>query len=228
MTDLRSRRIYWVLFARPRLMWTLDGFWADWRTYATSDCQFAAYNRLYKGTDLAHVSVGRCTYFSGAQSKYAQIGSFCSIGPQAIVGGLGQHALDFISTSPVFYSTRKQLGASFAAGDALEENLSTALGHDVWVGARAIILDGVTIGNGAVIAAGAVVTKDVPAYAVVGGVPGKVIRMRHDEATIEALEAWQWWNLPLQVLKELAPFFSRQSNSEIIAEARRRSAELMA
>ena len=68
------------------------------------------------------------------------------------------------------------------------------IGNDVWIGARATILDGVKIGDGAVIAAGAVVTKDVPSYAIVGGVPAKVIKYRFDENRIKELLVEQWWN----------------------------------
>ena len=67
------------------------------------------------------------------------------------------------------------------------------IGHDVWIGAHARLLGGIRIGNGAVVGAGAVVTKDVPDYAIVGGVPAKIIRMRFDDATMERLRATQWY-----------------------------------
>ena len=70
----------------------------------------------------------------------------------------------------------------------------TVVGHDVWFGYGAMIMPGVRIGNGAIIASGSVVTKDVPAYAVVGGNPAKVIRTRFDDATVARLEAVAWWD----------------------------------
>ena len=78
------------------------------------------------------------------------------------------------------------------------------IGNDVWIGNRAIILGKVrSIGNGAVIGAGAIVTKDVPAYAVVGGNPARILKYRFDEATICKLEDLRWWELPLSQIKHL-------------------------
>ncbi len=82
------------------------------------------------------------------------------------------------------------------------------IGNDVWIGANAIVFDGISIGDGAVIAAGAVVTKDVPSYAIVGGVPGKILRMRFDDERIKQLQAWQWWSLPLSELADIAEKFN--------------------
>ena len=72
------------------------------------------------------------------------------------------------------------------------------IGNDVWIGARAMVMDGVEVGDGAIVAANAVVTKDVPPYAIVGGVPAKVIRYRFAPEKIEALQLLQWWSWPLE------------------------------
>jgi len=101
-----------------------------------------------------------------------------------------------------------QTSYSFANEERFEESRRTSIGHDVWIGASAIILDGVTVGHGAVIAAGAVVTKDVPPYAIVGGVPGKVLRMQFDNKKIDQLLLWQWWNLTLNQLAVISERFS--------------------
>ena len=76
------------------------------------------------------------------------------------------------------------------------------IGHDVWIGHNATVMPGVTIGNGAVVGTGAVVTHDVPPYAIVAGIPAKLIRMRFDETTAARVEETGWWNWPHEALRE--------------------------
>jgi len=129
------------------------------------------------------------------------IGSFCSIANDVFIG-LGNHPTEYFATSPLFYRKNNPLKIEMA-----DENINfieykpITIGHDVWIGARATILDGVTIGHGAVIATGAVVSKDVPAYAIVGGVPAKIIKYRFSIEKINELLSIQWWNLPLNKIK---------------------------
>ena len=109
------------------------------------------------------------------------------------------HRSDWISTFPFFWmpevaAFEGALNGYRAAGD-------TVIGNDVWIGRRSIILSGITIGDGAVIAAGSVVTKDVPAYAVVGGNPARIIKNRFDDDTIAGLLEIQWWDWPMEKLK---------------------------
>ena len=105
----------------------------------------------------------------------------------------------FVSTSPSFFSTLMQNGQSFVNKNCFEEHLridgyNAIIGNDVWIGSNVIIKGGIKIGDGAIIAMGAVVTKDVPPYAVVGGVPAQVIKYRFKEEEIQALLSIQWWN----------------------------------
>ncbi|WP_430474905.1 CatB-related O-acetyltransferase [Thalassospira lucentensis] len=153
----------------------------------------------------ANVFVGKHSYglsknmVAGASPDATlTIGSYCSIGPDVLFLCKVDHPLNLPSTYPF-----KTLLWNIDQGnnDAITKG-SISLGHDVWIGARAIILSGVEIGTGAVVAAGAVVTKDVPPYAIVGGNPAKVIRKRFDDHQIQKLLATRWWELSDAELKE--------------------------
>lgn len=190
-----------------------QGFRAHWYTYADRSCRFGRYVKLYKRTRLYNVDVGDMTFIAGAKIGNSKIGKFCSIGPEALVGELGVHPTTYLSTHPAFYSTQKQCGISFVSKNYFNESPSyTEIGNDVWIGFRAIILDGIKIGDGAIVAAGAVVIKDVPSYAIVGGVPAKLIRYRFEPEVIRELVEWQWWDLPHKRLIELAPKFREEKN----------------
>lgn len=142
----------------------------------------------------------------GTEVSCATVGKFCSIGPQCKIG-LPTHTLNFISTSPLFTEKCNATGHSWCSASTVETARPTIIGNDVWIGANVIILGGIHVGNGAVIGTGAVVTKDVPPYAIVGGVPAKIIRYRFTEDQIEKLNSSQWWSLPEEKLKPLMPYF---------------------
>ncbi|MBP3540571.1 MAG: CatB-related O-acetyltransferase [Clostridia bacterium] len=138
--------------------------------------------------------IGRYTYIGrNCLVQNVSIGSFCSIAEGSILG-LPSHPVDFVSTSPVFLEGKNALAKNFAS-IPYEDCPRTQIGHDVWVGAHAQIKSGVTVGTGAVVAAGAIVTHDVPPYAIVAGVPAKVLRYRFDEETIARLLDSRWWEM---------------------------------
>lgn len=133
------------------------------------------------------------------------IGKFCAIatGVRFIMGG-ANHKLDAISTYPFpifgngWESAMDQLLNLPSRGD-------TVIGHDVWVGYESVIMPGVTVGDGAVIAAKSVVVKDVPPYAIVGGNPAKVIRQRFSETEIAKLLEMSWWNWDIEKITQAIP-----------------------
>jgi chloramphenicol O-acetyltransferase type B len=132
----------------------------------------------------------------------ATIGSFCSIANDVFIG-LGRHPLDNFSTSTLFYQTNNTFNIKLADNDTdFSEYEEIEICNDVWVGAKVIIMDGVKIYDGAVIAAGAVVTKDVPAYAIVAGVPAKVIKYRFSAEKIESLLKSEWWKRDIEWIKK--------------------------
>lgn len=128
-----------------------------------------------------------------------RIGNFCSIGSGAVfmMAGNQGHRTDWVSTFPFFYMDNPLF---VAAQDGFVRAGDTEIGHDVWIGTEAMIMPGVKVGNGAVIASRALVTKDVAPYEVVGGHPAKHIRFRFDEAAIAQLQEMQWWLWPDEVI----------------------------
>lgn len=189
------------------------------RSQIGSDCQIARCaqvkesrmeeaSRVGAHVRLRQVLLGRYSYVaSGTRLENAEIGGFCSIGP-GVLNHLGNHPTRrFVSTSPVFYSPDSPI-PSFVEEETFKGYGGTVvIGHDVWIGAEAILMDGVKVGNGAVIAARAVVTRDVPPYAIVGGLPARIIRFRFDDPTIQRLETFQWWNRPIDWIRENVSLF---------------------
>ncbi len=202
-------RLVWQCWRRHRVRRQVVGFRTDTSTYAAADVTFAEHVSFSDGALAIASRIGRFCRVHGRIS-HAELGGFCSIAREAIVGGLGRHPLDQWSSHAIFYSGPAPLGGQLplrAEHGYAGEVLPTRLGHDVWVAQRAIILNGVTVGDGAVVAAGAIVTRDVPAYAVVAGIPARVVRYRFDEALRQALQVTRWWEWPIPKLRLIAAAF---------------------
>lgn len=133
-----------------------------------------------------------------------EIGKFCSIADNVYIG-LAEHPISWVSTSPVFQNIKNSsLIMKFSSLEWNPYKLKTIVRNDVWIGHGVVVKQGVTIGNGAIIGSNSVVTKDIPAYAIVAGCPAKVIRYRFDASIIEKLEKSEWWNLNDIMLKQSA------------------------
>jgi virginiamycin A acetyltransferase len=128
------------------------------------------------------------------------IGKFCAIAAETRFIMTGDHKLDAISTYP-FPIFGNGWESSFNIHD-LPVKGDIIVGNDVWFGYDSLVMNGVTIGNGAIIAARAVVVKDVPAYSIVAGNPAKVVKMRFDDKTIERLQKIAWWNWNIEKINK--------------------------
>jgi acetyltransferase-like isoleucine patch superfamily enzyme len=158
------------------------------------DCCFLGFNKIYENCYLSKVEVGKHTYIArDCLVHNSKIGAFCSIGNNVTIAPGAHPVNEFPSTHPVFYSTKKQNGTSFATTQQFIEMKEVVIGNDVWIGSHCVIIDGITIGDGAIIAAGAVVVSDVLPYSVVGGVPAKHIKYRFDETIVSKLLTEKWW-----------------------------------
>ena len=169
--------------------------------------------KIYQPASISSdVCIGDYSYIaSSSHISMTTIGKFCSIGPSFLCGW-GIHPLNGISTHPMFYSTRKQNGMTMSSIDKCTERKQITIGNDVFIGANVTILDGVSVGDGCVIGAGAVVTKDVPDYAIVGGVPEKLIRYRFSKEQIAALHN-QFLQRQFCLLSFLNSFYQFTANS---------------
>lgn len=171
---------------------------------------FEGMNVLYP-----HVSfkgnIGYGSYICSNSCIIGKVGRFTSIAANCrVVIGIHPITYPHVSTSPCFFSLLNQAGGTFTKEQNFEEfkyadnekQYPAIIGNDCWIGYGATIISGVTIGDGAIVLANATVTKDVPPYAIVGGVPAKILKYRFKEQDIEYLLKSQWWKKDIEWIKE--------------------------
>ncbi|WP_166921718.1 CatB-related O-acetyltransferase [Flavobacterium poyangense] len=168
-----------------------------------------------------NVVIGYKTYHNGAfvwqwhQNSRLEIGKYCSIANDVnFILDSGHHMMSEVTTYPHFnYLVNKELPIGNSTQSDFKKNINTEesktiVGNDVWIGMNAIILPNVKIGDGVTILAGTVVTKDVPDYAIVGGIPGAIVKMKYDLDTIDKMKKIQWWNWsPEKVEENVGDFY---------------------
>lgn len=180
---------------------------ADIRTAnVTSDLKISEFVRVSNKVRIGEqVSIGRYTYISSnsvIESKVT-IGAFCSFGPGLYVAP-GEHYVNMATTHPIMFDSQWRKIAGLPEKKEYlksigKKDVATTIGNDVWCGLNVTILRGVNIGDGAVVAAGAVVTRDVPPYAIVAGVPAKILKYRFGNEMIDFLEQSRWWEKPVDL-----------------------------
>ena len=184
-----------------------------WSSYFSHRCSFEGRNFVGRRANFFG-SLGYGTYVGDESLMSAEVGRFCSIGSRCHYVNT-RHAFKepFVSTSPLFFSAVSNTFAgknSFADRQMFDEytyydkerQIVNKIGNDVWIGLDVRLVGGVTIGDGAVVLTQAFVTKDVPPYAIVGGIPAKIIGYRYDQETIDFLLRTKWWENDERWFKE--------------------------
>lgn len=159
------------------------------------------YARVKDYAELIDSELGAYSYISqNSIVNKTIVGRFCSIGHGAYVG-LWEHNMSVSTHSFYLYETSGNFVKGYKSFDKCI--ISSSIGSDVWLGANSVILKGCTIGDGAIVGAGSVVTRDVPPYGIAVGNPAKVIKYRFPPEDIAFLEKLEWWNAPREILQEM-------------------------
>ncbi|MER8657152.1 DapH/DapD/GlmU-related protein [Mesorhizobium sp. M0847] len=170
-------------------------------------CKLGRYASIGERVVLREVNVGDFSYFERhAEAIYTTIGKFCSIAANSRINAL-EHPIERITQHKLSYRPNEYfrwLGVD-AAFRARRQAKAVGIGNDVWIGHGAVIMPGISIGNGAIIGANSVVTRDVPAYTIVAGVPAKPLRMRFPSEIAARIESLAWWDWPPEKLAKAVP-----------------------
>ena len=186
-------------------------------SFVGSDCVIDKKATIHRWAKIKRGTIiGAYTYVSNDTIlDNATVGNFCSIADHCRIG-LPSHNPRLLSTSPIFTIKNNAAKMSWVTEDIDDfESKRTIIGNDVWIASHVLIMGGLTIGNGAVVAAGAVVTKDVPPYAIVGGVPAQIIRYRFPPEMIRLLEKSKWWDMPENTIRAHLDIFQTEELSDI-------------
>lgn len=195
-----KKLLYYFLNARQKT----DGVELSGFSRGLNNVSFEGNNAVLDSCNFnGSVKVGYATTFGIHNLIHGniEIGRYCQFAPYASVNTFN-HPVNHMST----YINKRLLDGLMTN---YKTNEKTIIGNDVWIGKNVIILGGVTIGNGAVIAAGSVVTKDVPHYHIAAGIPAKTIRQRFSDKVIEELMELEWWNKSEKEIEKLKPLFEK-------------------
>jgi acetyltransferase-like isoleucine patch superfamily enzyme len=179
-------------------------------------------NNVTKTTVLgkSEISIARFTYgyenisvMQCNEGAALKIGAFCSIAQNITVFLGGNHRTDWITTFPFGHIYQAELGGENIKGHPSTKG-DVMIGNDVWIGRGVTIMSGISIGDGAVLSANANIVKNVMPYEIIGGNPGKVLKKRFDSDVIDLLLKLKWWDLPIDIIKDIQIYLCAQPNKE--------------
>ncbi len=182
----------------------------------TDGSSFEGRNSVGKHSSVLDSDLGYASYVaSGSFLRRTIVGKYCCIGKNVRVIDVTHPSRDYVSVHPLFFAKKTVVGESYVRKQKFDEYLtlpdnpsrSVRIGNDVWIGDGAMILGGHSIGDGAVIAAGAVVTKDIEPYTIAAGVPARPVRKRFSEEDIAFLQEVKWWDRGEPWIRENAELF---------------------
>lgn len=177
---------------------------------------FEGNNYVGEGTSLQNCNIGFMSYFgNNCVFVNSSIGKYCSIASDCKIIAGNHPTSEFVTTHPAFYSKNRTAGRCYVSTNKFDEfkfadkkrTMFVIIGNDVWIASGSKILAGVSIGDGAIIAAGSMVTHDVPPYAIVGGIPAKIIKYRFHDGDIKWLLSFKWWNKDQKWIEKNADLF---------------------
>ena len=186
------------------------------------DCTIGSYIEIQRGVDLLRSEVDSYTVIEKYSTVHdAKIGRFCEISWGVSIGG-DNHNYRLPSIHHFYWSKKIGFGEDkTASGKAFMDKIKSeecVIGNDVWIGCGVTVNRNVRVGNGAILASGAVVTKDVPPYAIVGGVPAKVIKYRFEKTYIDRLERLAWWEWPKDILEANKYLFANELTEDSLSK----------
>lgn len=186
----------------------------DYTSEINIKSQFEGLNRIYHNV-FFNGYMGKGSYIADESHIEGKIGRYSSIAQHCrVIQGTHPYTYPFVSTCPMFFSTKKQNGKSLVKHNKFtelrfaEKGFAVVIGNDCWIGYGVSIIAGVTINDGAMILANAVVTKDVPPYAIVGGIPAKIIGYRYKKNDIDFLLKTKWWNKSDKWIEDHSIYFN--------------------
>ena len=204
--------LYSVYLKKNRIKIKIDS-----SVYLNSKTVLGGYNTIHSNCIIPNTKVGFASYIGpNCFLPNVIIGKYCSIASNVKILPATHPTKTFVSSHPSFFSLLKQAGFTYVQNQKFQETLYLSpkndvyveIGNDVWIGDDVKIIGGVEIGDGAVIAAGSIITKSVPPYAIVGGIPAKIIRYRFSEEQIVFLKKLKWWDKNQKWLSERVELFS--------------------